>query len=45
VVLGTRRADVAPLLAHDEWRVATPAGERPWTDDYSSVVAALRLLE
>jgi hypothetical protein len=45
VVLGARRADVAPLLADGRWQVATPAGERPWTDDYSSVVTALRLLE
>jgi hypothetical protein len=43
VVLGARQADLAPLLDHDEWHVLSPTGARAWTDDYSSVVTALRM--
>jgi hypothetical protein len=42
-VLARNEADLAPLLANPRWEKPTaPAGFRPWTDDYASLMSVLR---
>jgi hypothetical protein len=42
VVVARNASDIGQLASQSSWRLLVPnAGTRPWTDDYSNVLAAI----